>query len=167
MARELLDKMLSSDAHKKSKNKVRPAEITRDVHHDLESFILVLFYSAMKRGFESGAWRQYSDIESIEELYRTLFGGHTIWEIRAGRSALVDPVPDSLFLALDPPMFHLLYGCQTLLARQYSRASKHPLANEIDKEMQSSSEHKQPTNITYKELYNVYAGAKRRLSAAK
>lgn len=68
-ARELLDKMLSSDAHKKSKNKIRPAEIERDVHHDLGSFILVLFYSAMKRGFESGVWRQYSDIESIEELH--------------------------------------------------------------------------------------------------
>jgi hypothetical protein len=160
MARELLDKMLASSADQKSKSGVRPAEIERGVHHDLESFILVLFYAVMKRGLESGAWHQHPEIHNIKRLYRKLFGGHTIEEISSGRSALVDPVPDPLFLALDLPMFELLYGCQIHLARQYSRASKHPFANRVaGKYYQSSGDHKEQKTITYAQLHEVYASA--------
>jgi hypothetical protein len=154
MARELLNMMLPSDADQKSK-RIRPAEIERGVHHDLESFILVLFYAAMKRGLESGVWGQHPQIHGIRRLYRQLFGGHTIEEITTGRSGLVDPVPDCLFLAVDLPMFQLLYGCRTLLARQYSRPSTHPFANLVDKKLQRSSS-TQHEVITYETLYSVY-----------
>jgi hypothetical protein len=167
MARELLDKMSASSADQKSKKGVRPVEIERGVHHDLESFILVLFYAVMKRGLESGVWRKHPDLHRIQRLYRKLFGGHTIEEISSGRSGLVDPIPGYLFLAVDEPMRKLLYGCQTILHRQYSRAFKDPSVDDVDEELQSSSERQQPTNITYEKLHSVYTIAKRALSAAK
>src|SRR6267154_5742453 len=66
MAGELLENMLEPDTE--SQKKV-PAEIERGVHHDLESFILVLFYSAMKRGLERRLWQQ--DHSPIKALYHT------------------------------------------------------------------------------------------------
>ncbi|OJA13990.1 hypothetical protein AZE42_04605 [Rhizopogon vesiculosus] len=157
MARELLDKMLPKrGTDQKSKKVVRPAEVERGVHHDLESFVLVLFYAAMKRGLESKAWHQHPDFHDITDLYHTLFSGHKIREIRNGRSALVNPVPDPLFRALDPPMFHLLYGCQILLARQYALSSTDPRADMMEQILQSSNDHKEQRVITYEDLYKVY-----------
>ncbi|KAG2140712.1 hypothetical protein BD769DRAFT_1428048, partial [Suillus cothurnatus] len=88
MAEELLSMMLHPD---KSKKKIRPAQIKREVHHDLESFILVLFYSVMKRGLERRLWHKNPNNESrIQDLYRTLFGGQTIRLILQGRSCFLD-----------------------------------------------------------------------------
>lgn len=92
MAGELLDKMLF--AAEKSKNKIRPAEIERGVHHDLESFILVLFYAAMKRGLERGLWSPPA-IQCIRQLFRVLFGCHTIQEIAEGRKTFLE-IPEYL-----------------------------------------------------------------------
>ncbi|KAG1830949.1 hypothetical protein DFJ58DRAFT_736804 [Suillus subalutaceus] len=74
MAGELLDKMLPVD--KKDKGKVCPAHLERGVHHDLESFILVLFYAVMKRTLG----KRFSEEDAfnrsgIERLYRSLFHG--------------------------------------------------------------------------------------------
>ncbi|OJA21145.1 hypothetical protein AZE42_10005 [Rhizopogon vesiculosus] len=167
MASELLEKMLSSRANEKSNNEVHSAEIKRGVHHDLESFILVLFYAAIRRGLESKVWRQHPELHRINHLYRQMFGGHTIEEITSGRSALVHPIPQYLFLALDPPMRQLLYGCRILLQRQYSTAFNDPFETEVDEELQASSERKPEQIITYENLYSVYRVATRNLSATK
>lgn len=61
------------------------------MHYDLESFILVLFYSVMKRALERRLWYQNPGNEfQIQELDRTLFGGHTIRLIRQGWSCFLD-----------------------------------------------------------------------------
>ncbi|KAG2370255.1 hypothetical protein BDR07DRAFT_1476251 [Suillus spraguei] len=60
MAEELLSMMLHPD---KSKKRIRPAQIRREVHHNLESFILVLFYSVMKRGLERRFWHEDPEVE--------------------------------------------------------------------------------------------------------
>ncbi|OAX34308.1 hypothetical protein K503DRAFT_869005 [Rhizopogon vinicolor AM-OR11-026] len=167
MASELLEKMLSSRANEKSKIEIHSAEIKRDVHHDLESFILVLFYAAIRRGLESKVWRQHPEFHRISHLHRQLFGGHTIEEIASGRSALVHPIPQYLFLALDPPMRQLLYGCRILLQRQYSTAFNDPFETEVDEELQASSERKPEQIMTYENLYSVYRVATRNLSTMK
>ncbi|KAG0693251.1 hypothetical protein DFH29DRAFT_1084317 [Suillus ampliporus] len=162
MAGELLEKMLRPD--KKSKGKVRPAKIERDVHHDLESFILVLFYAVMKRGLEHGFSNQDPDAESdIKGLYCSLFGGHTIREIIAGRSSFLQQKPAYLYSAVDPPMQQLLHGCWKLLKSQ--RADSVPgdeYTAEIEEELQLNSE--QPQLITYKQLYVTYRVALNTLS---
>lgn len=59
----------------------------REVHHDLESSILVLFYSVMKRDLDSGApTLTFSDPRIL--WHRALFGCHTIRLIRQGRPVL-------------------------------------------------------------------------------
>jgi len=161
MARELLEEMLSSPEDQKSKIKVRPATMERGVHHDLESFILVLFYAAIKRGLESRAWDQRPEINSIRDLYRSVFGGHTIEDITTGRMRLVNPRPDCLLNALDKSMYQLLLGCRNLLQRQYGdRDSNNPLADEINQVVSSQKR----SIITYGELYQIYNIAIRRLS---
>ncbi|KAG2366070.1 hypothetical protein BDR07DRAFT_1480638 [Suillus spraguei] len=86
MARELLDLMVISDKSKK----VRPAQIKRGVHHDLESFILVLFYAVIRRGLDRRLWDQ-NEVTGyrIKSLYRTLFGGHTIPKIAEARASFL------------------------------------------------------------------------------
>ncbi|KAG1721156.1 hypothetical protein EDB19DRAFT_1835653 [Suillus lakei] len=68
MAKELLDVMVISDKSRK----VRPAQIERGVHHDLESFILVLFYAVMRRGLNRQLWAEKNQANQlrIEELYQ-------------------------------------------------------------------------------------------------
>ena len=158
---ELLEEMLSGPAGQKNKTQVRPAKMERGVHHDLESFILVLFYAAMKRGLESRAWDTHPEAHRIRKLYCTVFGGHTIDEIVTGRSKLVHPRPDCLLDALEKPMYQLLLGCRNLLHRQYGdRDSNNPLADEINQVVSS----RKRSIITYGELYQIYNIAIRRLS---
>jgi len=152
--------MLSCPADQTSK--VRPAKMKRGVHHDLESFILVLFYSVMKRGLKSGAWDQNSDIESIRTLYHTAFGGHTIHEIVTGRSILVNPRPDCLLDAPDKPVLQLLYTCGYLLERQYANVNRQDLDHTAD-QLELSTRRV----ITHGDLYEAYDLAIRRISRAQ
>ncbi|KAG1721880.1 hypothetical protein EDB19DRAFT_2029478 [Suillus lakei] len=155
MAEELLSLMLLPD-----KKKIQPAQIKREVHHDLESFILVIFYSVMKRGLERRLWHDKPDNESqIQQLYRTLFGGHTIRLIRQGRSCFLDESDPPVYLldALDAPTHGLLYGCWRLLKMQ--RPSNFPINERravIDRGMQWTSGSEERKMITYAQLYKVY-----------
>ncbi|KAG2132092.1 hypothetical protein DEU56DRAFT_889432 [Suillus clintonianus] len=166
MAEELLSMMLHAD---KSKKNIRPAAIKREVRHDLESFILVLFYSVMKRGLERRLWHKEPYIEfRIQQLYSTLFGGHTVWLIRKGRSCFFDESdpPVYLFDALDPPTHRLLYGCWKLLKIQ--RSSNFPYNEyraKVDQKMQWASGSEELKVITYAQLYKVYEIAMRVLSS--
>lgn len=108
MAEQLLFMMLLPD-----KKKIRPAQ-KRGVHHNLKPFILVLFYSVMKCALERRLWHQNPGKESqIQELYRTLFGGHNILLIRQGWSCFLDESNLSVYLldVLDLPTAQLLYSC--------------------------------------------------------
>ncbi|KAG1719046.1 hypothetical protein EDB19DRAFT_755780 [Suillus lakei] len=67
MAKELLDVMVISDKSRK----VRPAQIERGVHHDLESFILVLFYAVMRRGLNRQLWAEKNQADQHSDR-RTL-----------------------------------------------------------------------------------------------
>jgi hypothetical protein len=166
MTEELLSMMFHPD---KSQKKIRLAQIKREVHHDLESFIFVLFYSVMKCGLERRLWHKNPDNESrIQDLYRTLFGGQTIRLILQGRSCFLDESPPVYLLyTLDLPMQQLLYGGWRLLKMQ--RSSSFPI-NEgttgIDQTMQwerlGGSE--EPKVITYAQLYKIYDVAVRNLS---
>jgi len=151
MATELLEEMLSGPAGQKNKIQVNPAKMEHGVHHDLESFTLVLFYAAMKRGLESGAWDTHPEVQRIRKFYCTAFGGHTIDEIVTGRARLLIPKPDFLLDALDEPMFHLLFGCRSLLQHQYDDLH-HSRKNEINQLLGNQ----QRKIITYGELYGVY-----------
>jgi len=158
MAGELLDKMLFPA--EKSKNKIRPAEIERGVHHDLESFILVLFYAAMKRGLERGLWNPPA-IQRIKQLFQVLFGGHTIREIAEGRKTFLE-IPEYLLDNVDPPMERLLYGLWKLLKLQWAKNPQSTERAAVDGHFQWSSEG--PTLMTYGQLYKVYGLAIARLS---
>ncbi|KAG1719222.1 hypothetical protein EDB19DRAFT_1861120 [Suillus lakei] len=155
MAEELLSLMLLPD-----NRKIRPAQIKREVHHDLESFILVLFYSVMKRGLERRLWYDKPDKESqIQQLYRTLFGGHTIRLIRLGRSSFLDESDPPVYLldVLDSPTEQLLYGCWRLLKIQ--RSSNFPINErraKIDQKMQWANDSEELKVITYAQLYDIY-----------
>ncbi|KAG2136358.1 uncharacterized protein EDB93DRAFT_1339467 [Suillus bovinus] len=155
MAEELLSMMLLPD-----KKEIRPAQSKREVHHDLESFILVLFYSIMKRGLERRLWNKNPDEESqIRELYRTLFGGHTIRLIQQGRCCFFDARNPPVYLldVLDSPTEQLLYGCWRLVEIQ--RSSNffiNELTAEVDQRMQWKSGSEERKVITYEQLYNIY-----------
>jgi hypothetical protein len=156
MAEELLSMMLHPD---KSKKKIRPAQIKREVHHDLESFILVLFYSVMKRGLERRLWHKNPDNEyQIQELYRTLFGGQTIRLIRQGRSYFLDESNPPVYLleVLDSPTKQLLYGCWMLL--KFQRPSSFPIDEAMAKVNQRMQWERLRGSkvITYDQLYEIY-----------
>ena len=152
---------MSSPAGQKSKVKA-PAKMERGVHHDLESFILVLFYAAIKRGLESRAWDQHPEIDSIRDLYRTAFGGHTIKAIVTGRMELVNPRPDCLLDALDKPMSQLLYSCGLLLDRQYAIVNR----QDFDHDPAELELNRQRV-ITHADLYRAYDLAIRKISRAQ
>ncbi|KAG1837233.1 hypothetical protein DFJ58DRAFT_749558 [Suillus subalutaceus] len=148
MAGELLDMMLLPDEFKTA----CPEHIERGVHHDLESFILVLFYVVVRRGLNRRLW----DEDPVtgywtKELYRTLFGGHTISEIHIGRSSFLGRQPLYLFGAVDAPMTALLYA--DILAQMNHR-------------MQWGSTLDGPKLIIYAQLQDVYDVAISNLSAA-
>ena len=159
---ELLEEMLSGPAGQKNQTQVRPAKMERSVHHDLESFILVLFYAAMKRGLESRAWDTHPEVHRIRKLYCTVFGGHTIDEIVTGRTRLVNRRPDFLLDVLDKPMSQLLYSCRSLLERQYVKVNRQDFYHTT-----AELELGRQRIITYGELYQVYDLAIRRLSEAQ
>ncbi|KAG2065797.1 hypothetical protein BDR04DRAFT_1107862 [Suillus decipiens] len=168
MAGELLDLMMFSD---KSKN-VRPAQIKRGVHHDLESFILVLFYAVIRRGLGRRLWDQNEVAEyRIKRLYRTLFGGHTISDIAEARCSFLGPQPQYLFGAVDAPMMVLLYGCWNLLRLQCVTTDPEitrqaDILAQLHETMQWESGSQEPKLITYAELYNIYKVAINNLPAA-
>ncbi|KAG2136328.1 uncharacterized protein EDB93DRAFT_1303348 [Suillus bovinus] len=163
MAEELLSMMLLPD-----KKKIRPAQSKREVHHDLESFILVLFYSIMKRGLERRLWHKNPDEEfEIRELYRTLFGGHTIRLIKLGRSCFLDARNPPVYLldVLDSPTEQLLYGCWRLLQIQRSsNVSTNERRAKIDQMMQWKIGSEERKVITYEQLYKLYDQAISELS---
>lgn len=161
MAGELLDKMLYPD--EKSIKKIRLAEIKRGVHHDLESFVLVLFYSAMKRVLERGLWHPPA-VQRIRVLYQKLFGGHTIMEIVEARKSFLGESPVYLFDNVDPPMEQLLYGLWRLLKLQRANNPKSTYRAKVDKKLQWSSE--EAMLITYEKFYDIYEVAINELSAA-
>jgi hypothetical protein len=102
----------------KSKKEIRQTHVKSGVHHDLKSFVLVLFYSVMKHGLERRLWDKLSSNESqIQQLYRILLGGHTIRFIRQGRSCFLDESDPPVYLldVLDLPTEQLRYGCWKLL----------------------------------------------------
>ncbi|KAG1748371.1 uncharacterized protein EDB91DRAFT_1334605 [Suillus paluster] len=111
MAGEFLEEMLLPD---KPKTKVR-----RGVHHDLESFILLLFYAVLKRGLEHRLWHEEGATESaVSSLYGSLFGGHTIDDILVVRAWFFSRQLLYFLNALDAPMVLLLYGCWRILQFQ-------------------------------------------------
>ena len=153
MAEELLRKMLLPN--QKPKGKVGPAKIARGVHHDLESFILVLFYAAIKRGLERGLWNQNPETKTlITKLYGKLFGGHTIEHIIDARRSFLFSDPLYLWDAVDPATVKLLYGCWHLLKAQVSKNFENVHTAEVADFLQLSS--KPPKLITYEQLYGVY-----------
>ncbi|KAG1884798.1 hypothetical protein F4604DRAFT_1676881 [Suillus subluteus] len=168
MAGELLDMMLLPDEFKT----VCPEHIERGVHHDLESFILVLFYAVVRRGLNRRLW----DEDPVtgywtKELYRTLFGGHTISEIHIGRSSFLGRQPLYLFGAVDAPMTALLYGCWNLLKLQCIAtdpeiAHKADILAQMNQRMQWKSTSEEPKLITYAQMYDVHDVAISNLSAA-
>ncbi|KAG1720084.1 hypothetical protein EDB19DRAFT_1836220 [Suillus lakei] len=165
MAKELLDMMVISDKSKK----VRPAQIERGVHHDLESFILVLFYAVMRRGLNRQLWaeKNQADQHRIKELYRSLFGGHTIQHIRIGRSSFLGEKPSYLFDVVDDPIAALLYGCWNLLKIQCITTDSTRTADlfaEVDQMMQWGGGSAKPKLITYAQLYDLYGIAIRKLN---
>jgi hypothetical protein len=125
MAEELLSMMLHPD---KSKKKIRPVQIKREVYYDLESFILVLVCSVTKRGLERRLWHRNPDNKcQIQELYCTLSSGHTIRLIRQGWSCFLDESNPPVYLldVLNLPKKQLLYGCWRSLKLQ--RSSNFPI----------------------------------------
>ncbi|KAG1728435.1 hypothetical protein EDB19DRAFT_1832744 [Suillus lakei] len=165
MAKELLDMMVISDKSKK----VRPAQIERGVHHDLESFILVLFYAVMRHGLNRQLWAEKNQANQhrIKELYRGLFGGHTIQHIRIGRSSFLGEKPSYLFDVVDDPIAALLYGCWNLLKSQCVTTDSTRTADlfaEVDQMMQWGSGSAKPKLITYAQLYDLYGIAIRKLN---
>ncbi|KAG2036491.1 hypothetical protein BDR03DRAFT_982941 [Suillus americanus] len=168
MAGELLDLMMISDTSKK----VRPAQIERGVHHDLESFILVLFYAVMRHGLSRRLWSENKVAEyRIKRLYCTLFGGHTIPDIAEARSSFLGKQPLCLFGVVDAPTTALLYGCWNLLkfqciATDPGIAHKADILAQMNQRMQWGSGSQEPKLITYAQLYDVYDVAVNNLSAA-
>ncbi|KAG1729288.1 hypothetical protein EDB19DRAFT_1939022 [Suillus lakei] len=148
MAKELLDMMIISDKSKK----VHPAQIERGVHHDLESFILVLFYAVVRRGLNRRLWAENeADEDLIKELYCDMFGGHTIRHIRRGRSSFLGVQPSYLFGVVDTPMAALLYGCWNLSKLQCVTTDpthKADILAEVDQTMRWGSGSAKPKLIT-------------------
>ncbi|KAG1719597.1 hypothetical protein EDB19DRAFT_1782825 [Suillus lakei] len=155
MGQRALDMMVISDKSKK----VRPAQIERGVHHDLESFILVLFYAVTRRGLNRQLWAEKNQANQhwIKELYRCLFGGHTIQHIRIGRSSFLG----------EKTIAALLYGCWNLLKIQCITTDSTRTADlfaEVDQMMQWGSGSAKPKLITYAQLYDLYGIAIRKLN---